>query len=231
MAEEKTTEVAEETKKKPIVKIILLAVGLIVILGIAIGGTLFFTGAFSKSPVDAEEALLAEEEHEPAAAHGKPDAGGGHGKPEASGGAAKADAHGAKGDAKGDAKGGAKGGPPQKKPLPANAQTRFEKSYMDLDDKKPLVANVANSRKVMQVSLSLMTQYDDRVFQSVEKHRAALRSTALNVLRLVTEPDLVKPEFRTELAQRLLERINAELERLENFGGIEEVFFTEFVYQ
>ena len=230
MAEEKTTEVAEETKKKPIVKIILLAVGLIVILGIAIGGTLFFTGAFSKSPVDAEEALLAEEEHEPAAAHGKP---------EASGGAAKADAHGgkgdakggAKGDAKGDAKGGAKGGPPQKKPLPADAQTRFEKSYMDLDDKKPLVANVANSRKVMQVSLSLMTQYDDRVFQSVEKHRAALRSTALNVLRLVTEADLVKPDFRTELAQRLRDRINAELERLENFGGIEEVFFTEFVYQ
>jgi flagellar FliL protein len=230
MAEEKTTEVAEETKKKPIVKIILLAVGLIVILGIAIGGTLFFTGAFSKTPVDAEEALLAEEEHEPAAAHGKP---------EASGGPAKADAHSGKGDAKGDAKGGAKGGakgdakggPPQKKPLPADAQTRFEKSYMDLDDKKPLVANVANSRKVMQVSLSLMTQYDDRVFQSVEKHRAALRSTALNVLRLVTEADLVKPEFRTELAQRLRDRINAELERLENFGGIEEVFFTEFVYQ
>lgn len=215
MAEEKTTEVEEETKKKPIVKIILLAVGLIVILGIVIGGTLFFTGAFSKSPVDAEEALLAEEEHKPAA---------GHGKPEASGGAAKA-------DAKGGAKGDAKGGPPQKKPLPANAQTRFEKSYMDLDDKKPLVANVANSRKVMQVSLSLMTQYDDRVFQGVEKHRAALRSTALNVLRLVTEADLVKPEFRTELAQRLRDRINAELERLENFGGIEEVFFTEFVYQ
>ena len=228
MAEEKTTEVAEETKKKPIVKIILLAVGLIVILGIAIGGTLFFTGFFSKSPVDAEEALLAEE-HEPAAAHGKPSAGGGHGKPEAGGAHGKPEADAPSGG-KGDAKGGTKGAP-QKKPLPANAQTRFEKSYMDLDDKKPLVANVANSRKVMQVSLSLMTQYDDRVFQSVEKHRAAMRSAALNVLRLVTEADLVKPEFRTELAERLRDRINAELERLENFGGIEEVFFTEFVYQ
>ena len=231
MAEDKTAEVPEEKQKKPIVKIILFAVGLIVILGTAIGGTLFFTGFFAKPPVDAEEALLAEEEHGAGATHGKTDtAGGGHGKPEAAASHGKPDADSQSGG-KGEGKAGAKGGTPQKKPLPANAQTRFEKSYVDLDDKKPLVANVANSRKVMQVSLSLMTQYDDRVFQNVEKHRAALRSAALNVLRLVTEPDLAKPDFRTELAQQLRDRINAELERLENFGGIEEVFFTEFVYQ
>jgi len=227
MAEDRTAEVPEEKQKKPIVKIILLAVGLVVILGLAIGGTLYFTGFFSKSPADPEEALLQEEEHGAAATHGKAETGGGHGKPEAAAGQGKPEAAASHGKPGADAKGGT----PQKKPLPANAQTRFEKSYMELDEKKPLVANVASSRKVMQVSLSLMTQYDDRVFQNVEKHRAALRSTALNVLRLVTEHDLVKPEFRTELAQRLLERINAELERLENFGGIEEVFFTEFVYQ
>lgn len=222
MAEEKPTEAPEEKKKSPLIKIIILVVGLLVVLSAAIGGTLFFTGAFSKKTVDAEQALLEQEEnpaeHASPAEHGAPAA---HGKPEAS-------AHsGAKGDAKGDAKGGA----PQKKPLPPNAQTRFEKSYMELDEKKALVANVAGSRKVMQISLSLMTQYDDRVFQSVEKHRAALRSAALNVLRLVTEADLAKPDFRSELAQSLRDRINAELERLENFGGIEEVFFTEFVYQ
>jgi flagellar FliL protein len=83
----------------------------------------------------------------------------------------------------------------------------------------------------MQVSLSLMTQYDDRVFKNVETHRAALRSASLDVLRTVTEPDLSKPEFRIQLAGRLRDRINMELERLEGFGGIEEVFFTEFVYQ
>ena len=102
---------------------------------------------------------------------------------------------------------------------------------MDLDDKKPLISNVAGSRKVMQVSLSLMTQYDDRVFKNVEKHRTALRSACLDVLRQVTEADLSKPEFRSELLARLRERINSELERLEGFGGIEEVFFAEFVFQ
>ena len=115
--------------------------------------------------------------------------------------------------------------------MPADANALFEKSYMELDEKKPLVANVSGSRKVMQVNLSLMTTYDDRVFKNVEKHRAALRSSVLDVLRLVTEADLAKPDFRAELAVKLRERINSELERLERFGGIEEVFFSEFVYQ
>ena len=151
--------------------------------------------------------------------HGAP-AGGDHGAPK--------DAHGASKDAHG---GAAKGGVPQKKALPSDKDSRFEKSYMDLDEKKALVANVAGSRKVMQVNLSLMTTYDDRVFKNVEKHRAALRSGALDVLRLTTEADLTRAEFRAELAVRLREKINSELERLENFGGIEEVFFTEFVFQ
>ncbi len=222
MAEETPPEAPEEKKKSPMIKIILLIVGVVVVLTAAIGGTLFLTGFFSKKSVDAEEALLEQEEgsaeHASPAEHGAPPA---HGAPEAS----------AHSGGKGSSKSGAKGGPPQKKPLPENTQTRFEKSYMELDDKKALVANVANSRKVMQVSLSLMTQYDERVLQNVEKHRAALRSASLNVLRLVTEADLAKPDFRSELALQLRDKINAELERLENFGGIEEVFFTEFVYQ
>ena len=216
MANETTVEAPEE-KKSSTTKVILLAVGTVVALSTTIGGTLFLTGVFSKKTVDAEEVLQEKQEDSaehanPAAAQGKPDA-----SPHTSG--------------KNDNKSGAKGGALQKKPLPADAQTRFERSYIELDDKKALIANVANSRKVMQISLSLMTQYDDRVLQSVEKHRAALRSKSLDVLRLVTEADLDNPDFRSELAQRLRDKINAELERLENFGGIEEVFFTAFVYQ
>jgi len=113
---------------------------------------------------------------------------------------------------------------------PSSYKPYFKKSYIDLDTKS-LVANVSGSRKVMQVSLSLMTFYEDRVAKNIGKHRVILRSAVLNVLRQVTEPELTKPDFRIDLAQRLRDRINAELERLEDFGGIEEVFFTEFVYQ
>ncbi|MEI7680829.1 MAG: flagellar basal body-associated FliL family protein [Betaproteobacteria bacterium] len=235
MSEEKT-EPTEEKPKKPIVKIIIAVVGVVLLIVLSVGGTLMATGVFSKkTKASAEQAL---EEDAPAAdGHGAP-AAGAHGAPAAGGhDAPAAGAHGepAKGAHGEPAKGAhgepAKGGGPAKKAIPSDKDTRFEKSYMELDDKKALVANVAGSRKVMQVSLSLMTQYDDRVFKNVEKHRAALRSGALDVLRQVTEADLAKPDFRHELAVRLREKINSELERLENFGGIEEVFFTEFVFQ
>ena len=199
----KETDVTEEKPpKSSVVKIVILVVAVILLLAIAVGATLFVTGAFSsKPPVDVD--VLVE------GGGGK----GGHGEAKGGDGAAK------------------KSDEPKKKAIPADKDTRFEKSYMDLDEKKPLVANIFGSRKVMQVSLALMTQYDDRVFKNVAKHRAALRSGALDVLRQVTEADLAKPEFRNELAVKLREKINAELERLENFGGIEEVFFNEFVFQ
>ena len=219
MSEEKV-EQTEEKPKKPIVKIIILALVVILLMALAVAGTLFATGAFSKKAhIDPDLALDEPADSARSKGHGAP-AGGDHGAPK--------DAHGASKDAHG---GAAKGGVPQKKALPSDKDARFEKSYMDLDEKKALVANVAGSRKVMQVNLSLMTTYDDRVFKNVEKHRAALRSGALDVLRQTTEADLTRSEFRAELAVRLREKINSELERLENFGGIEEVFFTEFVFQ
>lgn len=219
MSEEKV-EQTEEKPKKPIVKIIILALVVILLMALAVAGTLFATGAFSKKAhIDPDLALDEPADSARSKGHGAP-AGGDHGAPK--------DAHGASKDAHG---GAAKGGVPQKKALPSDKDSRFEKSYMDLDEKKALVANVAGSRKVMQVNLSLMTTYDDRVFKNVEKHRAALRSGALDVLRQTTEADLTRAEFRAELAVRLREKINSELERLENFGGIEEVFFTEFVFQ
>ena len=226
MSEEKV-EQTEEKPKKPIVKIIILAVVVILLMALAVAGTLFATGAFSKkAQTDPDLALDESADSAGSKGHGAP-AGGDHGAPKDAHGAPK-DAHGASKDGHG---GAAKGDVPQKKALPSDKDSRFEKSYMDLDEKKALVANVAGSRKVMQVNLSLMTTYDDRVFKNVEKHRAALRSGALDVLRQTTEADLTRSEFRAELAVRLREKINSELERLENFGGIEEVFFTEFVFQ
>ena len=252
MSDEKVVEAPEEKKKNPLIKIIILVLVFLIAVSVSVLGTLFATGAFSKQPDHAGQ-TAEENEHADAGGHAKPDAG--HGKPDAHGKkpdaqGSKPDAHGKKPDAQGskpdahgkkpDAHGGkeekgssksSKDGGLNKKLIPKDSQDRFEKSYMELDDKKALVANVAGSRKVMQASLSLMTQYDDRVFQNVEKHRAALRSAALDVLRQVTEADLAKPDFRTELAKRLRDKINSELVRLENFGGIEEIFFTEFVYQ
>jgi flagellar protein FliL len=107
--------------------------------------------------------------------------------------------------------------------------TRFENSYMDLE--KPLVSNMMNSRKVMQVNISIMTHYDERVFKNVKKHEVALRSVALDVMRQQTDGELNTPEFRKDLASKIREAMNKVLEKYEDFGGIEEIFFSSFVVQ
>jgi flagellar protein FliL len=107
--------------------------------------------------------------------------------------------------------------------------TRFENSYMQID--KEFMTNITGSKKVMVVQIALMTHYDDRVFDNVKKHEFAIRSGILDVMRQSTEADTLKPEFRTELAAKIKDVVNQILMKYEDFGGIEDVFFTSFVMQ
>lgn len=118
---------------------------------------------------------------------------------------------------------------PDRVTKPTPQLTRFEYQYMELE--RELLANLTNSRKVMQVQLAFMTRYDNRVFENVKKHEFALRSAALDLMRQTTEADLANPEFRKNLAEKLRIEMNAVLERFEDFGGVEEVYFTNFVIQ
>ena len=118
---------------------------------------------------------------------------------------------------------------PSKIKKEAPEATRFEKNYMQME--KELMTNITGSKKVMVVQLALMTHYDSRVFDNVKKHEFALRSAMLDVMRQSTEADVAKPEFRKNLAAKLKDVMNELLENYEDFGGIEDVFFTSFVMQ
>ena len=118
---------------------------------------------------------------------------------------------------------------PSKIKKEAPEATRFEKNYLQLD--KELMTNITGSKKVMVVQVALMTHYDTRVFDNVKKHEFALRSAMLDVMRQTTEADVAKPDFRKELAAKLKTEVNELLEKFEDFGGIEDVFFTSFVMQ
>jgi len=214
----------EGGKKGGLIKIIILVVVGLVLVGAAVAATLFFTGFFDKKAAEAVAEAI-EEDQAPAS--------GGPGGPAAAptkGGDAAPKGGDAKGDAKADAKGDAKGGG---KPAPRQRATpervRFEQTYLELE--RPLLANVTGSRKVMQIRLAVMTYYDERVFNNVKKHEFAIRSAILDVMRQSTEADINKPVFRTELAEKIRLTINALLDKYEDFGGVEEVHFTEFVVQ
>ncbi len=118
---------------------------------------------------------------------------------------------------------------PSKETLDSPELTRFENTYMEIE--RPLVANIVNSRKVMQIKVAIMTHYDDRVVANMEKHAFAIRSEMLDVMRKIDETRLSEPNFRADLAEQLKIAVNSVLEKYEDFGGVEEVMFTEFVVQ
>jgi len=91
--------------------------------------------------------------------------------------------------------------------------------------------NLMNSRKFLQISVGVSTQYDDRVMANVEAHQLALRSEILGTMSEFTEESIQGKAGRQALASSLQEAINTKLEVLENFGGIDEVHFTSFVLQ
>jgi flagellar FliL protein len=198
-----------------------LIVGMLLLVGGGVAGTLWLTGFFAPKPDAAAEAefdAAAEQAGKTAggkagadtgaAASGGPSAGAGDG--EKSSGKAVPDS-------------------PKRVARASPEMARYEFRYLELE--RPLLANITGSRKVMQVQIAVMTRYDDKVFERVKKHEIALRSSALDIMRVATEADIAKPDFRKGLAERLRADFNAVLEKLEDFGGIEEVYFTSFVVQ
>jgi flagellar protein FliL len=223
MADEAPAAPAEEVvegepkKKGPLVKIILIVVAVLLLIGLSVGGTLLATGFFNKKPKEAVDAQLDKLEGN---GDGHAPAGDGHGAPAADGHAAPAaDSH------------GKPAAEPEAKELasPEGEAERWKFNYYAFE--KPLLSNVAGSRKVMQVTLTIMTHYDERVIKNLKTHELALRAGILDVMRQKTDADLLRPDFRKALAEDLRLVINSLLEKYEGFGGIEEVMFTEFVVQ
>ena len=110
-----------------------------------------------------------------------------------------------------------------------NANTRFENTYLQID--KEFMTNLTASKKVMVVQIAVMTHYDNRVFDNVKKHEFAIRSAILDQMRQTTEAEASRPDFRSELAAKIKVVMNDILMKYEDFGGIEDVFFTSFVMQ
>jgi flagellar FliL protein len=118
---------------------------------------------------------------------------------------------------------------PAKIQLEAPAVEKFETVYYELE--REFLANVANSRKVMQIKIAIMTHYDEQVIANIEKHSFAIRSVVLDIMRQATDQDIDQPDFRVNMAEDIRLAMNATLETYEDFGGVERVYFNEFIVQ
>jgi len=212
MAEKKVTaeEAVEEKPKSPLIKIIIAVVVLLVLIAGTVVGTLYLTGFFNRPAPSAEE-MLSED-------GGKP-------------GAPAAIAPGAKDAKKTAGADGAKKADGKSPKLNSKSPEtpRFDYTYFQME--RDFLVNLAGSRKVMSVQIAVVTRYDERVIENVKKHEFALRSVVMDVMRVTTEADLAKPDFRKDLAIRIRDAMNSLVEKYEDFGGIEDVYFTAFIVQ
>jgi flagellar protein FliL len=105
----------------------------------------------------------------------------------------------------------------------------YETTYFALPDS--FTANLTGTSHYVQLSLSISTKYDENVIKNIEKHNFAIRSVVLAILGDQQETVLATVIGKEALRRELVAAINTELKKHENFGGIENVYFTAFIIQ
>ena len=118
---------------------------------------------------------------------------------------------------------------PKKIPKLVPEEEIFATTYYEFPGN--FTTNLKDSKKFLQISLGVSTQYDEQVMVNVESHQLALRSEILGTMSDFTAEAISSREGKAQLAESLKNGINQILENVEGFGGVENVHFTSFVLQ
>ena len=209
MAEENNQE---EPKKSPI-KLILMIVGGIVLLGLGIGVGMFVGGDESSDP-STEISQIIEKKENP--------------EPESDEKEENVEASEECLEEEKDADGNCPVGP-KKIPKITPEEEIFATTYYEFPGN--FTTNLKGSKKFLQLSLGVSTQYDEQVMANVDSHQLALRSEILTIMSTFSPEDIAGREGKQKLADALRDGINEVLVKVEGFGGVENVHFTSFVLQ
>lgn len=92
-------------------------------------------------------------------------------------------------------------------------------------------SNLKDSDAMVQASIACSTRRDGRVLQWLAKHELAIRSRLLEILADTPEDDVSSLEGKERLNKRMTAAINQVLIQKEGFGGVDAVYFRNFVIQ
>ena len=92
-------------------------------------------------------------------------------------------------------------------------------------------SNLKGSGSLVQVSIACSTHRDYRVVLWMKKHELAIRSAMLAVLADTDETEVQTPKGKEALQHRLTQAINKVLTEAEGFGGVDAVYFKNFIIQ
>ncbi|WP_448662886.1 flagellar basal body-associated protein FliL [Sphingomonas sp. CJ20] len=116
------------------------------------------------------------------------------------------------------------------KPTPAGeGGDKYASSYYPME--KEFTSNLQDSVHFVQVGIAVSTPYDARVLENIKTHEIAIRSQVLMALGETTEDEVFTAEGKRRIQARLVKAINAVLQEKEGFGGVSNVYFTNFIVQ
>ena len=118
---------------------------------------------------------------------------------------------------------------PKKKVKKVNVEEKFLTTYYEFPGN--FTTNLRESKKFLQITVGVSTQYDEEVMVNVESHQLALRGIVLGVMSEFSQEDVAGREGKQTLADAIKEALNIFLEDKEGFGGVEGIHFTSFVLQ
>ncbi|PVE59254.1 flagellar basal body protein FliL [Arthrobacter sp. TPD3018] len=106
---------------------------------------------------------------------------------------------------------------------------RYASNYYTMEPS--FTSNLQNSVHVVQIGLAISTPYDDTVIENLKTNDIAVRSAVLLTLGDTPEDQVFSSEGKEQLQKRLAKAINDTLTQKEGFGGVSNVYFTNFVVQ
>jgi flagellar protein FliL len=106
---------------------------------------------------------------------------------------------------------------------------KYASSYYPLE--KEFTSNLQDSVHFIQVGIAISTPYDDTVLENIKTHEIAIRSAVLMALGETSEDQVFTAEGKTQIQKRLVDAINGVLKEKSGFGGVSNVYFTNFIVQ
>ena len=204
----------QDNEKKSPIKLILMIVGGIVLLGAGLGIGILMGGGESSDPSTEISQIIEKKEN--------PEASEQNTEEEIEEVAAEC------AEEEKDEEGNCPVGP-KKIPKITPEEEIFATTYYEFPGN--FTTNLKESKKFLQISLGVSTQYDEQVMANVDSHQLALRSEILTIMSTFSPADIAGREGKQKLADSLKEGINNTLVKVEGFGGVENVHFTSFVLQ
>ncbi len=201
MSDDETPEVPETKKKKGGKKWLFIGLGLLVLVGGGVGGGLYASNA----------GLIGGAKHEEAEAES--------GKPRLVPKSEQVRASAGEGE-------GGEGG---SRPPAGSGGEKYASTYYAME--KEFTSNLRESVHFIQVGIAISTPYDNTVIENIKTHEMAVRSQVLLTLGETSEDEVFTAAGKEKLAKRLTAAINGVLKQKEGFGGIGNVYFTNFIVQ